>query len=54
MVKQDQVFAADPLINLPLYTNLIVAGTFIQMSPVAIAVAISVEPMPVAKAPTAP
>ena len=31
-----------------------VGGTFIQISPVAMAAAISVEPMPVANAPTAP
>ena len=42
------------LLSLPRKTNLMVGGTFIQMSPVAMAAATSVEPMPVEKAPIAP
>ena len=43
-----------PSLNFPLTSILNVAGTFNQVLPKAIATAISVEPIPVAKAPSAP
>ena len=43
-----------PSLNLPLTSILNVAGTFNQVLPKAIATAISVEPIPVANAPSAP
>ena len=42
------------LFNLPLNSTLIADGTLSQVSPEAIAQAISVEPIPVEKAPIAP
>ena len=45
---------SDPIENLPLTITLNVAGTFSQVFPKAMATAISVDPMPVAKADNAP
>ncbi len=54
MVYRIRSFPPTQGLVLPEITNLKVCGTFIHISPVAMATAISVDPIPVAKADSAP